>query len=426
MSLINSLKALAVAIGNDWKLLAAVAKTGSYSDLIGKPTLFDPASPGPIGGTAANTGAFTDLTISGNLTVSGTTTSVNATNLDISDPLIYMAKGNTANVNDIGIAGHFNNGTYQHTGLVRKAADGKWYLFSGVTTEPTSGIGWTDPTFAKDTLVLGGLEATSVSVNGEAVATQTWVGAQGYLTSVKTINGNSIVGTGDLAINASWSGGTLTTTLTLAVGTTTVAPLDFQSGVLLTTPIAGGVEYDGKLKYFTPYGTLRGLSPAVHYYRKNTATTLTSATGNQSVLGLTSGVSLNANTIYEVDGEFELTTTGTTSHTESFGFVLTTAVLSNMGVSVQRWTAAATAATGGMSLYLTAVAPTAITAALTTAQTVVYRVRGTIAITTAGSVNPVIAFSAAPGGTSTIVAGAWFKFTPIGTAASNVSIGTWA
>ena len=45
---------------------------------------------------------------------------------------------------------------------------------------------------------------------------------------------------------------------------------------------------------------------------------------------------------------------------------------------------------------------------------------------TGGSINPVIAFSAAPGGTSTIVLGSWMKMTPIGATGANVAIGTWA
>lgn len=214
--------------------------------------------------------------------------------------------------------------------------------------------------------------------------------------------------------------------LHLPAGTATAssAPLKFTSGTNLTTAEAGAVEYDGKLEYFTPAGTARALTLNSYYYRKNTSTVLTSATGNQAVLGLTNGVTLQANTLYEVEGEFELTTTGTTSHTEAMGFVLTTATVSGMGVTINRLAANTTSsALGG---YLASVTPVVVTGALTTAQTVTYRIKGAIGISTAGQINPVIAFSAAPGGTSTIVAGAWFKFTPIGTTGNNVSIGTWA
>lgn len=103
-----------------------------------------------------------NLTLSGNLTVTGVTTTVNSTNVEITDPLIYIGTGNSGNLNDLGIVGHFNNGTYQHSGIVRDASDGKWKLFSGVTTEPSSTIDFTNATY--DTLKIGGLEASSASI----------------------------------------------------------------------------------------------------------------------------------------------------------------------------------------------------------------------------------------------------------------------
>jgi predicted RecA/RadA family phage recombinase len=103
-----------------------------------------------------------NLNISGNLTVTGTTTTVNSTNLEVTDPLIYIGSGNVGNSSDLGIVGHFNNGTYQHSGIVRDASDGKWKLFSGVTTEPSSTIDFTSAIY--DTLKLGSLEASSASI----------------------------------------------------------------------------------------------------------------------------------------------------------------------------------------------------------------------------------------------------------------------
>ena len=97
-----------------------------------------------------------NITITGNLTVNGTTTSVSSTNLEVTDPLVYIGTGNSANSKDLGVVGHFNDGTYQHTGIVRDATDGKWKLFSGVTTEPTDTIDFTSPTY--DTLRLGAVE----------------------------------------------------------------------------------------------------------------------------------------------------------------------------------------------------------------------------------------------------------------------------
>lgn len=48
------------------------------------------------------------------------------------------------------------------------------------------------------------------------------------------------------------SGDTMTGKLTLAAGTATVAALAMQSGVVLTTPLAGSWEFDGTRVYFTP------------------------------------------------------------------------------------------------------------------------------------------------------------------------------
>jgi hypothetical protein len=109
--------------------------------------------------TFTGTVTAADISISGNLTVGGTTTTVNATNLEITDPLIYIATGNAANANDIGLVGHATvSGTYNHMGLVRDHADGKWKLFSGVTTEPTNVIAFSDATAVYDTLKVGGVD----------------------------------------------------------------------------------------------------------------------------------------------------------------------------------------------------------------------------------------------------------------------------
>ena len=78
--------------------------------------------------------------VSGDLTISGTTTTVNATDLVVTDPLIYIGEGNTGNSVDLGLVSSFNDGTYQHSGIARDASDGKWKFFKGVTDEPTTTI----------------------------------------------------------------------------------------------------------------------------------------------------------------------------------------------------------------------------------------------------------------------------------------------
>ena len=111
--------------------------------------------------TFTGTANVNDLTIGGTLTFNGTATTINSTNLSITDPLIYMGTGNSANAVDLGIVTHFNNGTYQHSGLVRDHNDGKWKLFSGITDEPSTTVNFAQAVY--DTLKIGGLEITGTA-----------------------------------------------------------------------------------------------------------------------------------------------------------------------------------------------------------------------------------------------------------------------
>lgn len=116
-------------------------------------------------GTVSTTGAAEvggNLTVTGNLTVNGTSTTVNSTNVSYDDPMIYMGDGNQSNVLDLGLVAAFNNGTYQHAGLVRDASDGFWKLFSGVTAEPGTTVDFT--TYTKDNLEIGGLYADAARI----------------------------------------------------------------------------------------------------------------------------------------------------------------------------------------------------------------------------------------------------------------------
>ena len=55
----------------------------------------------------------------------------------------------------------------------------------------------------------------------------------------------------NLASYVPLAGGTMTGTLVLTAGTTTVAPIKLQIGVSLTTPEAGTIEFDGTYLYIT-------------------------------------------------------------------------------------------------------------------------------------------------------------------------------
>ena len=119
------------------------------------------------GPTFTGTLEAADVTISGNLTVSGTTTTVNTTNFTTADPVIYLGEGNNANLVDIGFVGSYNDGTYAHQGLVKDSSDGKWKLFKGVTDEPTTTVNFAQGSL--DALKVGAFEATTVTPSSGVV-----------------------------------------------------------------------------------------------------------------------------------------------------------------------------------------------------------------------------------------------------------------
>ena len=94
-----------------------------------------------------------DVTIGGNLTVSGTTTTVNSTTVTIDDPLVKYADNNSGNSVDFGFYGKYvQSATTKFAGLVWDASQSdKFRLFHGNQSEPsttvdTSGTGHTTGT----------------------------------------------------------------------------------------------------------------------------------------------------------------------------------------------------------------------------------------------------------------------------------------
>ena len=90
--------------------------------------------------TFNNIRATGNVQVDGNLTVSGTTVTINATNLAVEDNMIYLNSGSLVSNPDLGIAGNYNDGTYRHTGIFRDATDGRWKIFDQYTPEPDASV----------------------------------------------------------------------------------------------------------------------------------------------------------------------------------------------------------------------------------------------------------------------------------------------
>lgn len=184
----------------------------------------------------ADTATIGSLNVSGNLNVNGTTTSVNSTNVTIDDPMIYIGENNQSNVLDLGVVAAFNNGTYQHSGLVRDASDGIWKLFSGVTAEPTTVVDFT--TYTKDSLEVGGLVADSLRVGSVVNAeVQRLAGVTSGIQSQIDAKIESSTADSRYAPKAS---PTFTGTVTLPAGTVTAGMI--LDGTIMNADINGYAE----------------------------------------------------------------------------------------------------------------------------------------------------------------------------------------
>ena len=186
-----------------------------------------------IGASGGTITTANHLVVTGDLTVQGDRIINNTATVEVEDTMIYIGTGNSANSSDIGVVGHFDNGTYQHTGIVRDASANNWKLFSGVSTEPSaSTLDFT--TWTKDTLQLGQADVTSVLFNGSTSGSTTVQAsaAAGTTTITLPATTGTVITTGD----------TGTVTNTMLAGSIANAKLTNSSVTVGTTAIALGAS----------------------------------------------------------------------------------------------------------------------------------------------------------------------------------------
>jgi hypothetical protein len=103
--------------------------------------------------TSGNAKIGGNLIISGNLTVNGTLTYLNVQDLAVEDPLIKLAKDNTANTLDIGLFGKYVATGTKYKGFYNDASDDKFKLFIGTTVEPTTTVDTSASGYTVGTLI---------------------------------------------------------------------------------------------------------------------------------------------------------------------------------------------------------------------------------------------------------------------------------
>lgn len=261
-----------------------------------------------------------DLTVGGDIHVTGTLFTTTETSLAIEDPFIYLNDGSTVTNPDLGIAGNYNDGTYAHAGVFRDATDNKWKFFTGYTLEPSNPINTAHGSYTPATVVANVLESvvstgtapltvssTTVVTNLNAdkldgqdgsyyapIANPTFTGTvtlpnstvtndmlAGSITNAKlvnssvTINGESVSLGGSATVAA--AAGTLTGS-SLASGVTSSSLTSFGSSPTVATPTltlstststtAGRIAYDS-----TGYKIIVGDGTTAREYASSTIVT---------------------------------------------------------------------------------------------------------------------------------------------------------
>ncbi len=118
-----------------------------------------------------------DLTVAGNLYVTGNVVALPVENLVVEDSLIQLANNNiSADLIDIGFYGSYNvgGGEHEHAGLFRDASDGKFKLFQGLqgqdnltSTINITGTGYSVATLVADLLASNANVTTALSFGSE-------------------------------------------------------------------------------------------------------------------------------------------------------------------------------------------------------------------------------------------------------------------
>ena len=232
---------------------------------------------------------------------------------------------------------------------------------------------------ADDNYVTDAEKVKLSNLSGTNTGDQDLSGKQDLLvsaTNIKTINGASVLGSGDLTVSASATG----------------ILLDKQFSLL---------QSDGTLNAASGVQTWAG----------------TNKTG-QDVF------TVAANTTYLVEGYWYVNT-GSTTHTTAMAWALATATVTDFQYQVMLWSAAAnTITTTQSTVHVSGVASKVLNATSAAVYTII-QFKGIIVIGTGGTITPQINFSANPTGTNLMKRGIWTSFTRLG-ADTVTSAGGWA
>ena len=194
-----------------------------------------------------------------------------------------------------------------------------------------------------------------------------------------------------------------------ASGATFNGTVNIGTTALISAPSATALAIRSQI----PAGT--GVTPTIQIICPSAGYTLTNQIATQKVFDLPQDtITLQAATTYMFEGHY-LLTTGTTSHTTSMSFVLTTATITNC-----TWTtfttmpsALNTTVAGNATAIFNSVTGGVVNGSSANPNTMI-TFKGIMRVNAGGTMVPNIAFSAQPGGTNNVLIGSYLKFYPIG------------
>jgi hypothetical protein len=313
-----------------------------------------------------------------------------------------------------------NNNTCASTAFVQALAAGGGIDASTLLTKTWAvpgTIGSTTPSTGAFTTL-----AASSTVSG--------AGFSAYLASPPAIGGTvAAAGTfTTLSGTTSVTGGTGSfTTLaasnatTLAAGTTSIAPLIFQSGTNLTTAAAGRMEYDGTVFYSSPQASNRGVTTSEYFVVLTSSNALTNGTSAQPAFDGGGGPANGRITLptgtYFFEEYWDVGSLSASAHTISTSWGGTATI----GTIKFNGTASDSAATIVSGQAATAVQVGA--AGVTGTQTLRALWSGVFTVTVAGTIIPQITQGTNAAAANMLI-GSYLRIHPVGTS-TVTTVGNW-
>lgn len=274
----------------------------------------------PTPSTSPSTGALTvvggvgiqgNLNIAGNVNVQGTIafggggTTVETENLSVTDPFIFLANANSADLVDSGFITAYKNSdatpSTRYSGVVRDASDGVFKFFTSATTKPSSTVNFSEAGLAYASIKANNVTAEAIISNSGITLA---AGNAVTIGSTQVLTANSYVGQAASVVNGIYTTDTATVTPTMLA--TGPARAGFRSEINAQT----GTSYTLVLGDLAKMITMDNSSPMtltvpenasvafavgdkIDILRKGTGTLTIAGTGSASV-NATPGLKLRA------------------------------------------------------------------------------------------------------------------------------------